>query len=53
VKLKVPPIEVKKQDAQRKAKSAPAGEDAKAAGRLGAGKPARDKATAHCSECLR
>jgi len=50
---KVPPIEVKKQDAQRKAKSAPAGEDGKAAGRLGAGKPARDKATAHCSECLR
>ena len=52
-KPKVPPIEVKKQDAQRKAKSGPAGEDGKAAARLGAGKPARDKATAHCSDCVR
>jgi peptidoglycan lytic transglycosylase A len=52
-KPKVPPIEVKKQDAQRKAKPAPAGEDGKAAARLGAGKPARDKATAHCSDCIR
>jgi membrane-bound lytic murein transglycosylase A len=52
-KPKVPPIEVKKQDAQRKAKPAPAGEDGKAAARLGAGKPARDKATAHCSDCVR
>jgi peptidoglycan lytic transglycosylase A len=52
-KPKALPIEVKKQDAQRKAKSAPAGEDGKASGRLSAGKPARDKATAHCSECLR
>jgi membrane-bound lytic murein transglycosylase A len=53
LKPKVPPIEVKKQDAQRKAKSVPAGEDGKAAARLGAGKPARDKATAHCSDCVR
>jgi membrane-bound lytic murein transglycosylase A len=52
-KPKVSPIEVKKQDAQHKAKSAPAGEDGKAAARLGAGKPARDKATAHCSDCVR
>ena len=52
-KPKAPPIEAKKQGAQRKAKSAPAGEDGKASGRLSAGKPARDKATAHCSECLR
>jgi membrane-bound lytic murein transglycosylase A len=50
---KIPSIEVKKQDAQRKAKSAPASEDGKAAARLGAGKPARDKATAHCSDCVR
>ena len=53
-KPKVPPVEVKKQDGQRKAKSAPASEDGKAAARLGAGKPpARDRTTAHCSDCLR
>jgi membrane-bound lytic murein transglycosylase A len=53
-KPKAPPVEVKKQDAQRKAKAAPAGEDGKAGARLGAGKPpARDRATAHCSECAR
>ncbi|HZD27906.1 MAG TPA: MltA domain-containing protein, partial [Xanthobacteraceae bacterium] len=45
-KPKAPPVEVKKQDGQRKAKSAPAGEDGKAAARLGAGKPPpRERAT--------
>jgi membrane-bound lytic murein transglycosylase A len=53
-KPKVPPVEVKKQDGQRKAKSAPVGEDRKTAARPDGGKPPpRDKATAHCSDCVR
>jgi membrane-bound lytic murein transglycosylase A len=53
-KPKVPPTEVKKQDSQRKATSAPAGEGGKAAVRPGAGKPpARERAAAHCSDCVR
>jgi peptidoglycan lytic transglycosylase A len=53
-KPKVPPTEVKKQDGLRKVKAAPAGEDGKAAPRLGASKPpARERATAHCSDCVR
>jgi len=53
-KPKVPPTEVKKQDSQRKATSAPASEGGKAAVRPGAGKPpARERAAAHCSDCVR
>jgi hypothetical protein len=53
-KPKVLPTEVKKQDSQRKATSAPAGEGGKAAARPGAGKPpARERAAAHCSDCVR
>jgi membrane-bound lytic murein transglycosylase A len=51
-KPKVPPVEVK-QDSQRKATSAPAGEGGKAAARPGAGKPPARERAAHCSDCVR
>jgi hypothetical protein len=48
------PIELKKQEGQREAKAAPAAENGKAPKRLRAGKPpARESATAQCSDCIR